>query len=91
MRIARRGRQSDQPRKWRLGLRISTRPGVLQVAKTRRWMPEEVLRTLLEVEIAAAMPPTPRTGSKSRHSRLSTPWTSRAWGCARLRCETAVG
>ena len=25
MRIARRGRQSDQPRKWRLGLRISTR------------------------------------------------------------------
>ena len=28
-------------------------PEVLQVAKTQRWTPEEVLRTLVEVEIAA--------------------------------------
>jgi hypothetical protein len=32
---------------------------VLQVAKTQRWTPEDVLRTLEEAEIAARMPPTP--------------------------------
>jgi DNA replication protein DnaC len=30
-----------------------TAPEVLQVAKTQRWTPEEVLRTLVEAEIAA--------------------------------------
>ena len=39
-----------------------TAPEVLQVAKTQRWTPEEVLRTLIEAEIAAGMPPTKPTG-----------------------------
>lgn len=29
-------------------------PEILQTAKTQRWKPEEVLRTLVEAEIAAA-------------------------------------
>jgi hypothetical protein len=42
---------------------------VLLTAKTQRWTPEEVLRTLVEAEIAARDAPTPPTGSRAPPSR----------------------
>jgi hypothetical protein len=39
-------------------------PKVLLTAKTQRWAPEELQRTLVEAEIAAPTPPTPPTGSR---------------------------
>lgn len=68
---------------------------VLQVAKTQRWTPEEILRTLVEAEIAArdasntanrlkaaAFPsPSPSTASTSPGHRSPRPrsTTYRAW------------
>jgi hypothetical protein len=40
-------------------------PELLLTAKTQRWAPEEVLRTLIE----AGTPPTPGPGSKQLRSR----------------------
>ncbi|ODQ99110.1 hypothetical protein AWC25_23165 [Mycobacterium sherrisii] len=58
---------------------------VLQVAKTQRWTPEEILRTLVEAEIAARdspsrwSPPTgTRKASRARASGPATRWSSRS-------------
>jgi hypothetical protein len=51
-------------------------PELLRTAKTQRWAPEELLRTLVEAEIAARTPPTPAPGSRPRRSRWSRPSTS---------------
>jgi hypothetical protein len=37
-------------------------PELLITARTRRWAPEALLRTSIEAEITAAMPPTRRPG-----------------------------
>ncbi len=44
-------------------------PEVLQSAKVQRWSPEELLRTLVEAEIAAATSPTPGPGCAPPASR----------------------
>ena len=44
-------------------------PELLITAKTQRWAPEELLRTLVEAEITAREPPTPAPGSRPPHSR----------------------
>ena len=43
-----------------------TAPEVLQTAKTQRWTPEEVLRTLIEAEIAARDASNDRQPAQSR-------------------------
>ena len=48
-------------------------PELLLTAKTQRWAPEEVLRTLIEAEIASGTPPTPGPALKLRRSRSSRP------------------
>jgi len=54
-------------------------PELLLTAKTQRWAPEEVLRTLIEAEIASVTPPTPGPASKQRRSRSSRPSRSSTW------------
>lgn len=66
-------------------------PGVLQTAKTQRWAPEELLRTLVEAEIAARTPPTCNGATKPPHSpsqRPSRPSTPRRHQSRRQRSTT---
>ena len=44
-------------------------PELLLTARTQRWAPEELLRTLVEAETAPATPPTPAPASKPPRSR----------------------
>ena len=46
-------------------------PDVLQTAKTQRWSPEELLRTLVEAEIAARDEDRKSTRLNSSHRALS--------------------
>ncbi len=49
---------------------------VCQAAKTQRWVPEELLRTLVEAELRLATSPICAPGSSRPGSQLPKPWIS---------------
>jgi hypothetical protein len=63
-------------RRLKLAANRRTAPEVLLTAKSQHWTPEEVLRTLVETELAAGMPPIPSTGLRLPRSRSPRPLES---------------
>lgn len=56
-----------------------TAPEVLQTAKTQRWTPEEVLRTLVESEFAARDTSNVVNRLKAAGFPVAKPWTPSTW------------